>query len=948
MHNNVFDVLEKIVNSPRLLSRFLELDTIDEIYHYCQKLKCDCTKEDFKNDICEMLNLFFDDDMDAEKLSDLEMSYVAGGAKAKIFNKTVAGALSVLMAGSSMNIASAQSAVAVEPSAKPSFRQRVSNFWQNNKKAILTVLGVAATVAVVTLSVVYFGQKGKTLRTNANDDLAKLKKANTALQNANEAVSNAATALHDNPGDANLQSALRGAQQVEAQQKLQFDTAVKALGGLKEDETVDDIYKRYHYNSTNNALTDPESTWINARTFLKHWYKGNSKSKLKGLGLLGSVIGSIGTAWNLIDTGFEKLSKFSKRISYVSNLKYHAKSIGDSISESYKKWLRKLEPPKDLNLKDVPEKISSLFEKIKGQAKAKIQIRAAIENILRERDYMERIGEEYSHGDVLYFIGPSGVGKTMMAEGLARYNILTTHPDVYFVSASDVDPDSRQSVIDQLFGGSPYSYSGGYSGNCENLSPIINKQRSLVKFLTDNPGGIVIVDEYDKMWTKSLDEIFRTIVDRGELRVGSQTINCKGTIFILTSNESSASILGGNQDSTASVEHDDGTGSRTVVKHDKSFLNRIKPIEFENLSQEDYANIARDEYQFYLTDYWAIDDVCGLNLVIDEKCLKNIAIVTEKVNEGARYIKKLRGDLFLEISLTVYAMESVFGKDCMRGQQLFVEFDTETESFTLKNKHGQVLNSVEGLQDIIMEAQGKSDEDAKTGDNKPEDSNDAKVDDASSESDKPKTDGDEPIKEKAEESEKMKTDVEPSKPEEKLKKEDSPAQQPEATVEPPKPEEKLKKEDSPAQQPKATVEPPKPEEKLKKEDSPAQQPKATVEPQKPEGKPKKEDSPAQQPEATVEPQKPEEKLKKEDSPAQQPKATVEPPKPEEKLKKEDRKPATTPTVTPPAKSDTPKQSTTKPTTVKSKPTTTAKTVTPKQNTKKATAKIRKNASPLTH
>ena len=186
MHDNVCDILEKIVDSPRLLSNFLELDTIDEIYYYCRKLKCDCSKEDFTNDICEMLSFFFGDEMDANELSDLEMSYVAGGARAKIFNRTVASALSMLMAGTSMNMASAQSAVAVDAAPKPSFKQRLSGWWQKYKKPILVVLGIAATAIVATLTIRYISQKGQKLRDDSKSKLKELSEANTVLENATE------------------------------------------------------------------------------------------------------------------------------------------------------------------------------------------------------------------------------------------------------------------------------------------------------------------------------------------------------------------------------------------------------------------------------------------------------------------------------------------------------------------------------------------------------------------------------------------------------------------------------------------------------------------------------------------------------------------------------------------------------------------------------------------
>ena len=284
------------------------------------------------------------------------------------------------------------------------------------------------------------------------------------------------------------------------------------------------------------------------------------------------------------------------------------------------------------------------------------------------------MGHKYDRGDVLYFAGPSGVGKTLMAKGLAKYKILTTNADPFYMSASEVDKESSESVVDQLFGNKYYGGYGGY-GYDNGGRNVITKPKNLVKYLNDNPDGIVIVDEYDKMWSPALDEVFRTIVDKGTISVKGQTIDCSGITFILTSNESKSSLEGGNQDQTQDKDVDDG---------DKSFINRLQPVEFENLSSAEYAQIINKEIKKDLVDYWADPNVKGLKVNLDEKCLKDMAVVVEKKNQGARYITKLQSDLFRDISMKVFEVEKD-KKDFYRGKKINVEFNPDTEEFTLKD-----------------------------------------------------------------------------------------------------------------------------------------------------------------------------------------------------------------------------------------------------------------------
>lgn len=432
------------------------------------------------------------------------------------------------------------------------------------------------------------------------------------------------------------------------------------------------------YRRANQVSTNGKSGEAGDNKKSSNWY---SDLKNKAGGILPSIAIFAGM-WEMMSD----LSSLSKKINNISTATWPIKQLWSRFLD-FRRYLDRKLDTMELPLDESFENLDLLFEEVKGQHKAKEQIKSIVYGILHRKNQAKLTGRKYEHADVLYFAGPSGVGKTLMARGLAKYKILTANTEPFYISASEIDKDSSESVVEQLFGLNRYyggSY-GGYGNYDKDERNVITKPKNLVKYINENPGGVIIIDEYDKMWSRTFDEIFRTAVDNGRINVKGQTIDCSGMTFILTSNESKKSLEGGNQDFQKDGEADDGTGSRTIVKHDKSFINRLQPVEFENLSSVEYKQIIEKEINRDLVEYWSDPEVKDLQIVLDDKCLEAMAKVVERKNQGARYITKLQSDLFRDISIKVFDAE-VKEKDYYRGKKLFVQFDPETEVFTLSDK----------------------------------------------------------------------------------------------------------------------------------------------------------------------------------------------------------------------------------------------------------------------
>ncbi|XP_021923467.1 caseinolytic peptidase B protein homolog isoform X2 [Zootermopsis nevadensis] len=130
------------------------------------------------------------------------------------------------------------------------------------------------------------------------------------------------------------------------------------------------------------------------------------------------------------------------------------------------------------------------------------------------------------HPLVFLFLGSSGIGKTELAKQLAKY--LHKKKDNAFIRI-DMSEYQQKHEVAKLIGAPP-----GYVGHDDG--------GQLTKRLAMFPNAIVLFDEVDKAHPDVLTVLLQ-LFDEGRLTDGKgQTIECKGAIFIMTSNLASDEI----------------------------------------------------------------------------------------------------------------------------------------------------------------------------------------------------------------------------------------------------------------------------------------------------------------------------------------------------------------------------------------------------------------------
>lgn len=373
----------------------------------------------------------------------------------------------------------------------------------------------------------------------------------------------------------------------------------------------------------------------------------------------------------ILKKAVEKIEQFGQVGYRLSGMSYGLAALtsfglaGKNLYEKVKLKLSKINQDVDTVVKELDKELQC----IKGQDKAKNKMKETVASIIDARNEAEENGKPYGKGDVIYMNGPSGVGKTFSAECLARA-IMGSNAEPIRIDSSCFDKTSNISLKAQIL----YMRDQQKNSGSMNYYYIDN---SLAAKIDSNPNIVLIFDEYDKWCTPETDELLRTIMDKGVIYRDSERIDCSRLLVIVLSNEDHSSVTAGNGMGTF---QDDGTGSRTHVVHDKSFLNRLHIIEFDNLYEDDYAEITQDQLKLIAERY---KKSCSVDFDFGNVARK-IAIKVAGLNQGAREIAKILGGLRKAIIVERQKSAGLFKNKVYK-----VAYNPNEDEFILKEKTGE-------------------------------------------------------------------------------------------------------------------------------------------------------------------------------------------------------------------------------------------------------------------
>lgn len=228
---------------------------------------------------------------------------------------------------------------------------------------------------------------------------------------------------------------------------------------------------------------------------------------------------------------------------------------------------------------------------------------------------------------VFMFLGPTGVGKTLLAKKIAEY--LFDSPDALI--RMDMSEYMEKFTVSRLVGAPP-----GYVGYEEG--------GQLTEKVRRRPYSVVLLDEIEKAHPDVFNLLLQ-VMDEGRLTDSlGRRIDFKNTIIIMTSNVGSRQLkdfgsgVGFNTENMASKQQQQGVISKALNRaFSPEFLNRVDDIVmFDQLEREDIHKIIDIE----LKDFFSRVNKLGFRLELSQESKDFIADKGYDKNFGARPLKR--------------------------------------------------------------------------------------------------------------------------------------------------------------------------------------------------------------------------------------------------------------------------------------------------------------------
>ena len=261
------------------------------------------------------------------------------------------------------------------------------------------------------------------------------------------------------------------------------------------------------------------------------------------------------------------------------------------------------------------------------------------------------------------FLGPTGVGKTYLAQQLAKFMFGSTDALIRIDMSEYMDKYTVSRLI-----GAPPGYVGYEEGG------------QLTEKVRRKPYSIVLLDEIEKAHPDIFNLLLQ-VMDEGRLTDSyGKTVDFKNTVIIMTSNIGTRQLkeFGTGVGFTAQKRVDDKEYSRSVIqkalnkKFAPEFLNRIDEIiTFDQLSLDAIVKIVDIELKGL---YQRVGNI-GFTLTIDEEAKKFIASKGYDVQFGARPLKRAIQS-YLEDGLS----EIIVNGNVSEGDTIVVTYNKEKDN----------------------------------------------------------------------------------------------------------------------------------------------------------------------------------------------------------------------------------------------------------------------------
>lgn len=277
------------------------------------------------------------------------------------------------------------------------------------------------------------------------------------------------------------------------------------------------------------------------------------------------------------------------QIMKLSHLKRDEKLSITKLINLYR-YGEKESPWEELSTEKLRTIQAKLKERVKGQDEAINKIRSVVLNAKTGLSGLNHSSSKRKPRGVLFFVGPTGVGKTELAKALAEFIFGDEQACIRFDMSEYSTENSDQRLI-----GAPPGYVGYEAGG------------QLTNAVKTKPFSVLLFDEIEKANPRILDK-FLQILEDGRLTDGKgETVNFSETFIIFTSNIGASTVSDMKDPSVSAVKNHfiSAVQNRFVKEMNRPELlnrlgNNIVVFNFIN-DPAIYRQIVQAKFQPYVT-----------------------------------------------------------------------------------------------------------------------------------------------------------------------------------------------------------------------------------------------------------------------------------------------------------------------------------------------------------
>lgn len=214
----------------------------------------------------------------------------------------------------------------------------------------------------------------------------------------------------------------------------------------------------------------------------------------------------------------------------IQLMKLSRQNEGDSLTceklINLYKYGEKVSPWEELSSEKLQDIKKRLCKRVKGQDEAVDKVEEVIVRAYTGFSGLQHSSKQKKPKGTLFFVGPTGVGKTELAKALAEFVFGDESACIRFDMSEYNHEQSDQRLV-----GAPPGYVGYEAGG------------QLTNAVKEKPFSVILFDEIEKAHGRILDK-FLQILEDGRLTDGKgDTVSFAETIIIFTSNIGAADIV---------------------------------------------------------------------------------------------------------------------------------------------------------------------------------------------------------------------------------------------------------------------------------------------------------------------------------------------------------------------------------------------------------------------